>query len=88
MNSLSGLEGGGGAYKRTFSGKQVNSSGKAREVWSADGVQGLKVREAYRYSDDGVSDEQLFLPMQDQAAGKMPSRLDGRHPGQHFFGRT
>ena len=43
---------------------------------------------AYRYSDNGVSDEQFLLPMQDQAAGEMPTGLDGRDTWQHFFSST
>lgn len=82
MSSLSGLEGGGGGCRRTFVvGKRVDASCMAQEVGSADGVEGLEAFGAYGYSDDGVSDEQRFLPVQDQAAGKMPSRLDGPHPG-------
>lgn len=49
---------------------------------------GPEDKRAYGYSDDGVRDEQPFLPVQDQAARKMPSRLDGCHPGQHFRGYT
>lgn len=45
-------------------------------------------RIAYWHSHDRVSDEKLLLPVQDQAAGKMPAGLDGGHRRKHFLGRT
>lgn len=56
--------------------------------WSEGGKVKIMIRLTYGYSDNGVGDEQLFLPVQDQAAGKMAPGLDGCHPGQHFFGHA
>lgn len=43
---------------------------------------------AYRNGHNSIGDEQLFLPMQDQAAGEMPTGLDSGHHRQHFFDYT
>ena len=48
----------------------------------------LNMGRTHRYSDNGISDEQFPLPMQNQTAREMASGLDGRHARQHFLWLT
>lgn len=50
--------------------------------------QGLRTHYAYGDCHNGISDEQLLLPMQHQAAGEMPASLNRGHPRQHLFNIT
>lgn len=43
---------------------------------------------AYRDSDNSIGDEELFLPVQDQAAGEVSTSLNSGHARQNLFTRA